>query len=228
MLSRLAIPLTLVLLVIAGVLRADQADPAIAEGYHAEILDAVEHVPLDFGDWEGEEVPLPPAAISLLKPNALLARQYTNKQRGVRATLMIVQCQRIRDMEGHYPPRCYPAHGWAMEQERPPTVAVGDVQLQPYRFNRVIGDQTHTITVYNLFALPTGETSVSMAKVREVGSDYPMRPYGAAQIQIVMDESVAPEDHAWVLEELYAIARPTVEVVVENSAQNREGQPNGK
>jgi len=227
-LSRLAIPMTLALLVIAGLLRADQADPAIAEGYHAEILDIVEHVPLDFGGWEGKKVELPPAAISLLKPNALLARQYTNEQRGIRATLLIVQCQRIRDMEGHYPPVCYPAHGWAMEQERLPTVTVGDVQMQPYRFIRVIGDQTHTITVYNIFALPTGETSVSMAKVRDVGADYPMRPFGAAQIQIVMDESVAPKDHAWVLQELYAVARPTVEAVVENNAQSREGQPDGK
>lgn len=225
MLSRLAIPMTLILLVIAGMMRTNHADPAVAEGYHAGVLNVVDRVPLDFGGWKGDKVELPPAAISLLKPNALLARQYTNEEHGIRATLLIVQCRKIRDMEGHYPPVCYPAHGWAMEREPLEMVRVGGMQMQPYRFNRVMGDQTHTITVYNLFALPTGETTVSMDRVRSVGSDYPVRPYGAAQIQIVMDEHVSPEQHPWVIEELFAIARPTVEAVIENTAQRTGGQP---
>lgn len=225
MLRQLAIPMTLVILVIAGLLRAERADPAIADSYHADVLDTVEHVPVDFDGWVGEDVPLPPAAISLLRPNALLARQYTHEERGVRASLLIVQCRKIRDMEGHYPPVCYPAHGWAMQSEQLPLVSVGDREMQPYRFDRVMGDETHTITVYNIFALPTGETTVSMDKVRRVGSDHPVRPYGAAQIQIVMNEHVAPEDHAWVISELYEIARPTVQAVLENSVMNKEGRP---
>ena len=86
-----------------------------------------------------------------------------------------------------------------------------------------MGELTHMITVYNLFALPTGEMTVSMETVRDTGSDYTHRPFGAAQIQVVLSEAVDEKDHQWILEQMYAVARPTVEAVVESNAQNSKG-----
>ena len=93
MLAKFAIPVTLALLILAGLMRSKGADPAIAEGYHLNVIDRVERIPLDFNGWVGQDVPLPPAAINLLRPNAILAREYYNKEREISATLLVVQCK---------------------------------------------------------------------------------------------------------------------------------------
>ncbi len=224
MLAKLAIPVTLAMLIAMGLLRGKGEDPAIADEYHAKILDVVEQTPLDFEGWIGRDVPLPPAAIKLLGPNAILARQYYHRERDIRATLLIVQCRDIRDMAGHFPPVCYPAHGWTLSEEAPDFLTVGGNLMKPYVFTRDMGEMTDSITVYNLFALPTGETTVSMRVVRETGSDYVHRPYGAAQIQVVLGEAVSPDDYQWILDQMYILARPTVEVVLELHAQQSKGQ----
>ena len=223
MLAKLIIPVTLALLIATGLVRTKGVDAGVADGYHAAILDIVERTPLDFGQWIGRDVPLPPAAMKLLGPNAILAREYFHRDREIHATLLIVQCRRIRDMAGHFPPVCYPAHGCEQSVESPEFLTVGGHLMKPYVFTRDMGEMTHSITVYNLFALPTGETTVSMRVVRELGSDYVHRPYGAAQIQIVLGENVNPRDHQWVLDQSFALAKPTVDAVIELSAQQSKG-----
>ncbi len=228
MISRLAIPVSFVLLIAAGLLRGGHADPAIADDYHAAILDIVERMPLEFDGWRGSEVALPPAAINLLRPNAILARDYSNMDRGVHAKLLVVQCRIIRDMAGHFPPVCYPAHGWALEPDEQGMVTVNGELMKSYVFTRNVWDKKHTITVYNLFALPTDETSVSMDRVREIGSDYQFLPFGAAQVQVVFDESVPIEEHQWVLEQMLKIAQPMIDAVTDPLPFLERGVENGK
>ncbi|MBL4591717.1 MAG: hypothetical protein JKY96_07125, partial [Phycisphaerales bacterium] len=64
----------------------------------------------------------------------------------------------------------------------------------------------------------------SMNRVREIGSDYQYLPYGAAQIQVVFDETVPTAEHQWVLEQMLEIARPTVDAVIDPFAYAERGR----
>lgn len=200
-----------------------RSDPAAVDAYHATIREAAEHFPVDFGPWRGFEVELPPSATKLLRPNALVAREYrTDVRGGLSATLLLVQCEDIRDMQGHYPPNCYPAHGWA-EGDMDGRSSFGPIRTAQYEFERRAGGQEGGITVYNLFVLPTGETTVSMDEVRRASADYLLRPYGAAQVQVVINSGVARDEHAWILEQMHEIAEPVLDVLLAGAPAHRTG-----
>ena len=229
MLSRLAIPFSLITMIIIGVLRVDPGNEGEVNAYHERVAEVINAMPIDVNGWVGQQVPLPQSAVKLLDPNALVARQYFHAGRGLTATLLIVQCRDTRDMAGHYPPQCYPASGW-MESEDNPTqmYPLGDYTLRKYSYHRVAGQVERDITVYSLFALPTGELTTSMREVRRLGGDYDYRKYGAAQLQVVLGGDIAPEDHAWILDEMFRIARPSLEAVLDarsGHAHNERGAP---
>jgi len=212
--KRFIIPLCLLILVGIGLRRSNPENIAQIDSYHDDVGKLIESIPIDFNGWVGLEVPLPQSATSLLRPNALIARQYVNAERGLHATLMIVQCRDARDMAGHFPPRCYPANGWLMQEETgDPLVVVSGHEMRRYEFHRVAGRVERDIFVYDLFALPTGELTVSMDDVRRLSADYQYRSLGAAQIQIVIDGTIDLNDHPWILDQMYAIVAPSIEAV---------------
>lgn len=214
MFTKLAIPFSLIALVVIGLVRANPGDEKAIESYHRHVADIINAIPVDVDGWVGEQVPLPQSATNLLRPNALVARRYINEEHGASATLMVVQCRDTRDMAGHYPPQCYPANGWLRPEEGGVGItAVAGHDLRRYRFHRVAGRAERDITVYSLFALPTGELTTSMVDVRKLGADYAYRRYGAAQLQIVIDGSMDPDMHDWILNEMYRIAQPAIRAV---------------
>ncbi|MBL4788685.1 MAG: exosortase-associated EpsI family protein, partial [Kordiimonadaceae bacterium] len=184
--------------------------------------------PIDINGWVGRQVELPQSAINLLRPNAILARQYLNKEKRALATLMIVQCKDTRDMAGHYPPVCYPSNGWLKKNDDlDQRVIIDDQTIKVYEFHRVAGRVERDITIYSLFALPTGELTTSMTEVRQLSANHELRKYGAAQIQVLIDGDTDPKDHLWILEDMFEIARPVIEAVLDASpqqAQNRGGE----
>lgn len=198
-------------------------DTAAVEAYHLRVKQAVEALPVEQGGWTGSEVPIPPSATRLLRPNAIVAREYRTPERGgIAATLLVVQCADIRDMQGHYPPNCYPAHGWT-SGERSLDARLGDLASLRYEFTQITGNKQRGITVYNLFVLPTGEVTHSMDRVRKAGANYAVRPYGAAQIQIVINDAVSRDQHAWILDEMSKIVGPVLGVLLEGAGINRKG-----
>lgn len=198
-------------------------DDAAVDAYHTSVREAAERFPLDSGQWVGRDVPLPPSATKLLQPNAIVARRYQSLEReDLSATLLVVQCADIRDMQGHYPPNCYPAHGWG-RGEVSEGARIGDLPALRYEFVRRADGGQAGITVYNMFILPTGEVTTQMKDVRRASSDYEMRPYGAAQIQVLFDRSVPESDHPRVLEEMRRIADPVVSVLRDGASAVREG-----
>lgn len=214
MFNKLAIPFAFLTLVVIGAMRSSPTESEHVRAYHEEVLEIVESIPIDFGRWTGESIPLPESATSLLNPNALVARRYVHRDKMLSATLMIVQCKDARDMAGHFPPRCYPANGWLTRDEgEPGTVMVEGNELAIYTFHRVAGRVERDITVYNMFALPTGDPSVSMRDVYQLSADYQYRYYGAAQVQIIIDGTVDESEHAWILDEMYALVDESVERV---------------
>ncbi len=214
MFNKLAIPSALIALVVIGALRSSPAESAEVNRYHEEVRSIIESIPVDINGWQGEKVPLPQSATNLLRPNGLNARRYVHSERGLSATLMIVQCRDARDMAGHYPPRCYPANGWLTpDDSQDKFISVDGQRMAVYEYHRLAGQNERDITVYNLFALPTGELSVNMRDVYRLSADYQYRYYGAAQVQIIIDGTVDPADHEWILNEMYTIVRSSIDRV---------------
>ncbi len=229
MLARLAIPFALITMVVIGVLRVDPGNKVEVDAYHERVAQVINEMPVDFNGWVGQQVPLPQSAIKLLDPNALVARQYFNAEKNLTATLLIVQCRDTRDMAGHYPPQCYPASGWMeFEENLAQMYSLEDYTLRKYRYHRITGQMERDITVYSLFALPTGELTTSMRDVRRLGANYDYRKYGAAQLQVVIGGDVDPTDHDWILNEMIQIARPSIEMVLDahpDRVHSEEGAP---
>src|ERR1700691_3902298 len=63
------------------------------------------------GSWTRKDTERRTPAIQLLRPNAILSREYRNDRRKQVVEFLIVDCSDARDLQGHYPPNCYPAQG---------------------------------------------------------------------------------------------------------------------
>ncbi len=193
----------LVGLVIVAVAAAEFARrPGVgnAEPFHTAAAKAIAAIPMEFGPWESSSLPVPASAQTLLKPNAILSRSLRNKQTGEQASLVLVQCRDTRDMAGHYPPICYPGQGWTEVEPRSPVqLVVGKrtVTAIRYEFTRSGFDRDRMLVVYNFFAIPGQGTPADMDTIRRAAADYPARPFGAAQVQVVLGRRMpADEEHA--------------------------------
>lgn len=225
MISRLAIPFSLITLLVIGFVRANPQNAELINEYHIRVAAAINSIPTDFEGWVGQQVPLPQSATSLLRPNALVARQYINRDKSVIATLMVVQCRDARDMGGHYPPVCYPANGWLGFEETPEwNYTLQGQEMRVYGFRRVAGHVEREITIYSLFALPTGEVTNLMRDVRKLSANYEFRKYGAAQLQVMINGEVDQDDHAWILEDMYKVAHPVIEAVIDARLEQTQSE----
>ncbi len=183
---------------------------------HARIKSVFERVPLRMGEWVGEESPLTPSAVELLRPNAALSRSYRRLGLPANYKFSLIHCSDFRDMGGHYPPVCYPAHGWSLEHENrvgsgdllafdpearaaeadesgaaAVSLAIGDgfgpAEMAIYRFSRAGRDlQSVRMTVVSAFILPDGRWSRSLGQIRDAAGRRRLAAEGVAQVQIAM------------------------------------------
>ena len=135
--------------------------------------------------------PAPADAEGLLKPNAYLHRVYINPVRDHRVELLLVQCRDARDMQGHYPPICYPSHGCQMPLPGNAEIwnvgnAVKTVQI-PGREYQVTFPGGQQIAIRNFFVLPNGKMVRDMNDVTTAAKDYRELVYGVAQVQLLFD-----------------------------------------
>lgn len=177
-----------------------------ARPYHERCAAAIRAIPLQMGPWVGKERAPQTAAIELLKPNAIRNIEFTDprvtalRQPETRIFLSIVQCRRISDMLGHYPPNCYPAFGdtlsgqtardWQITTDNQTPLRI---QGMEYTFERVINGKTYKRIVYNFMVAPGRGVLREMKELEKAAEDYVQRYYGAAQVQLVFD-SLAGQD----------------------------------
>ena len=166
--------------------------PDDVEPYHARVKDAVEDIPYVIGYWTGSQQPVHKAAQTLLRPNIIENRVYVDKEHNDprrRATLLIVHCKDSRDMVGHYPPVCYPAHGKPeLEKNRSPRDwQIDDLTITgtEYQFSDRTSAEEYRTTVYNFLVAPGKGVVRDMESVKAAAEDYQQRYYGAAQFQVV-------------------------------------------
>jgi len=213
----LPLALGLVLLALIGVEVSHRPSAADAAPFHIAAAAAIKAIPSKFGTWEGGDVPTPQAAQTLLKPNAILSRQLIDHASGEQLSLVLVQCRDTRDMAGHYPPICYPGQGW--EQNGPGIV----VELHPdsqhtikamrYEFQRHTFDQERTLVVYNFFAIPGQGLPLDMDAIRRAASDYTARPFGAAQIQVVLNHPRPSDEEKSLVQSVLAPMTPVLDLL---------------
>jgi len=198
--------------------------PADAEPFHTAAAEMIKALPIKFGVWEGVEVPVPQAAQSLLKPNALLSRSYKNTSTGERASLVLVQCKDTRDMGGHYPPICYPGQGWVEDgpqQQVAVTVGSRPVNMIRYNFRRESFDRDRRLVVYNFFAIPGQGLPTDMKSVRASAEDYTARPFGAGQFQVVLDGQRPIEREQAIVAELLGPLDAVIGLLSDNKWRSR-------
>ena len=171
--------------------------PADAEPYHQAARQAVMALPYQLGGWVGRDEEIPSAAVKLLRPNAIVSRTYIDPMRIDRtAGFLIVQCKDSRDMLGHYPPVCYPAHGMTPVSEERREWQVGDMTITgtEYLFAGNNGVSKYTKAVYNFMVVPGVGVVPDMTDVEQAAEDYQQRYFGAAQFQVTLNAEMPQFD----------------------------------
>ncbi len=200
--------------------------------YHVRCASAIAAIPLQMGPWVGKERAPQSAAIQVLKPNIIRNIEFTDprvtalRQPENRISLSIVQCKRIADMLGHFPPNCYPAFGDTLngqlvrEWQIEPLDGTGvplKIQGMEYTFERVINGKTYKRIVYNFMVAPGRGVLREMKELEEAAEDYLQRYYGAAQIQLVFDSLAGQElpaaERDQVFSTLMRYCAPAIEMV---------------
>jgi len=190
---------------------------ADAGPFHETVRESVESIPYKIGPWVGSDVEAAAAATQLLKPVKLMQRRYTDPATGRGFSLLLVYCGDSRDMLGHYPPNCYPAHGWRMESsdEDSFTLAGGRFPATRYEFERTAAGLDQHMGVFNFFMLPAGDARL-VADYEALNRSAKTRSgvsLGAGQVQILFSESVRPEERREIIDRVLGAIEPTLETI---------------
>ncbi|MFV1968179.1 MAG: exosortase-associated EpsI family protein [Pirellulaceae bacterium] len=219
-----SIAISLLLLTGMAVARVYRPQPADAAPYHEHVRQVAGSLPIRIGDWVGTDLDVPPAAIKMLQPNVLVYRQYHQLETGQIASLLLVQCKDARDLAGHFPPVCYPAHGWEPVFSRPHTWRLDDrtIDGMEYGFDFRGLQATQHMVVANFMVLPDGQFLRDMKGVRRAAADYTRHFLGAAQFQIVMDASIPESQRDKTVQQLLEGCRETIDAIRSSAPSSRD------
>jgi hypothetical protein len=191
-------------------------DPA---AFHARVRASAEHLPRRIGDWVGSDVQPPSSAVSMLKPNLLEGIRFEHALTRERVSLMIVQCSDARDMQGHWPPVCYPAHGWTLRGTEKKEIPLEGktVPVTIYRFTMEALDRYDEILIYSFFARPDGVFENGGSGVLRASENPRMKVFGATQFQVVFEPSMPEARRTEVFQTIVGAMAPLIDVVLDGA-----------
>ncbi|MDH3583381.1 MAG: EpsI family protein [Phycisphaerae bacterium] len=171
--------------------------PEEATAYHDRIREVAAGIPLLIGEgkgWAGQDRKVAEEAIALLKPNVSIQRVFVHTESGRSASFVLVQSRDARDINGHYPPICYPNSGMEQVSAEAKDWTVDGLVIRgtEYRFSAIRFGRGEII-VANFILLPGGQIERDMGAVKKHAWDYLKRFHGAAQVQVVFDDPTVPE-----------------------------------
>ncbi len=218
-LTALAIGLVLLgALAVEGRLRPQ---PSEAEPYHAKVREVIRAMPKEFGDWEGNDERITEAAMRLLKPNEIYSRSFRNRVTGHQVSVLIVHCKDARDLYGHYPPVCYPAHGMEERSRTPEDWYVEGQKIPGMEYVFRGQGFGSTLTVNNFILVP-GEIGRDMQALDDRIGDYTSRFYGAAQLQVVFrDTGLSPAERDTIFQEMIRYHMPIIDAIRSGDTDER-------
>ena len=163
--------------------------------YHEKVRRAAEELPYQIDDWIGTDAEVSQAAVTMLRPNVLLSRQFKNIRTGQSISFLVVQCGDARDLLGHYPPVCYRASGWTLQSTTPRNWEFESfvVRGMEYEFSKSTFNQASSIIIENFMLLPDGTAAPDMDSISYVAQDPRKKLFGAAQFQLVFDGATSPD-----------------------------------
>jgi hypothetical protein len=184
--------------------------PADADPYHRKIHQLSQNIPLNFNNWVGKDLEVYKSATKLLDPNFIIQRIFRDESRGLAATFLIVQCKDARDMGGHYPLNCYPTQGYVLidSVDNSWTMPDGSVITgKTYKFTTSHGARMglapeDIIDVDSVMIVPDVGYVDTIDKVRAAAASLTRRFFGAAQVQVVLNDQIKPEDRAKITTEI--------------------------
>ena len=211
-------PLATIIL-LAGMTAADKLriDPREADPFHARAAAAIAGIPKLLGNWYAHrDIPMPQDAKGLLAPNGYLDRLYLNLATGARVEMLLVQCRDTRDMQGHYPPVCYPSHGCKMNLPgEAQTWKAADLSISGTEYAVAFPSGERRI-IRNFFVLPSGKIVADMEGVNAAAKDYRELVFGVTQIQLLFDATVPAEKRDSIFAELLGPNQPMIQALRHN------------
>jgi Protein of unknown function (DUF3485) len=191
--------------------------PSIAdsEPYHARVKEQTEALPMYIGTWLATEAPVPPSAVQLLRPNAIVSRRYQDALSGSQVMFLLVHCKDARDLLGHWPPVCYVGQGWTRQSAVPRDWQVDQLTVagMQYEFTASRAGRAPHLAVDNFFILPGGKICRSMDEVDTIARDPRRKRFGAAQVQVVSDGTLSERERADALALLVRAAQPVIDAI---------------
>ena len=193
--------------------------------YMARVAEEIDQIPASFGAFVGRDSEVAPGAIQLLKPNRLVQRRYTDvvSGQGEQFSLLLVHSKVAKDMNGHFPPVCYPNSGWKMVAEPEDLVIdVGELKIpaKRYRFGKPDQLLAEPMDILSFFILPTGQIRFGgdMSLV-DRSSRLPWTDkLGAAQIQILTPASMTEHGRREIWDQVLGAVAPTLHAIAEGPA----------
>ena len=203
---------TAALVLVGAVGIGDQRTAPPTGVYFAHIREAVDGLPYSIGRWIGEDEAVTPSARELLDPNVIVQRRYVDPETGEWFSVLVVHCGDMRDMQGHYPPVCYPAHGWSMRGSERADLGVEGVRysVTEYRFAQEVGMREEQIVILNFFVMPSVEAPVTptIARLRRLSQASGTAGLGSAQVQVLFSGSSTESYRREVFERVVSALRP--------------------
>lgn len=214
-LRRAGICVTVAMLAAIALMRRGQlpSDEVVDRAHRIEAA-ALSTLPLRVGEWTGESVAVPPAAVRLLRPTAIVSRAYRDTTTGETANLLFVHCADARDLLGHYPPVCYRARGHTLVSSTARDWAVSGVTLHGMRYRFAVDGAfaRSEMVVDNFMVLPDGQVGRDMESVDRVARDPALRRLGVAEVQVVTNGEMSDERRDEVLRLLTQRMMPLLQV----------------
>ncbi len=190
--------------------------------YLAAVYQAITDIPYRIGAWIGVDVEAQAPAIQLLRPNKLLQRSYMTADGASAFSLLFIHCSDARDMQGHYPPVCYPAHGWTIVDSTRTVCALGQsaVPCVVYRCSAVHNGEELRMTILNFFAVPSHAQALAadMSAVNSAAASTSRSGLGAAQIQLILPRDAQPDELVRLMQEIGPAIEPAVWRVIHGVA----------
>jgi hypothetical protein len=166
--------------------------------YFEAVAAGIGAIPYRIEGWIGADVPPQAPAIQLLRPNKLLQRRYLRDDQTEAMSLLFVHCADARDMQGHFPPVCYPSHGWIMAGSERVEFAMGDrrVPAMVYKLFTVRNGVEQRMTILNFFVVPSAADPLAedMKAVNRAAAASAQSWLGAAQLQIILHREATAEE----------------------------------
>jgi hypothetical protein len=163
------------------------------EAYFTQIRESVDDLPYSIDRWIGQDEAVTPSARELLRPNVIIQRRYVDPENGDAFSLLVVHCGNTKDMQGHYPPICYPAHGWAMRGSDREQIEVDGIAypVTRYRFSQDAQMRSSEIVVVNFFVLPGVDDPISptINRLERLSHTAGTSALGSAQVQVLFASS---------------------------------------